>query len=262
VTSAGVAAVDRNLRCSFGALASNRPNADVREISGLAIASAGCAFQMFNAAFLAGAVESQRDLERRLAAAQVHFNVRGLGWSFWACEGLIEGHLRGRAARLFQRAGLQRAAELPGMIAPALEPPRRSLPPVDIRRVGSESERRAFCDVGAACFHVPVTWFREIFLWDAVWRSSLAGYVGYVSGEPVVTAATYCDGATIGVYNVGTLPGHRRQGLAEALVRHALAEARRATGLTQTILQSTELGFRLYEAMGYRTVTTVSVYAS
>jgi hypothetical protein len=38
--------------------------------------------------------------------------------------------------------------------------------------------------------------------------------------------------------------------------------ARRATGCEGTILQATEHGLRLYESMGYRTVTTVNVYAS
>ena len=262
MNAAGIAAIDRNLRLSFGVLASDRPSADVRETAGVAIASAGCAFQMFNAAFFAGAVDSQRELERRLTAAEVHFQARGLSWSFWACEGLLEPPVRDRAARFFQRRGLQRAAELPAMIAGALRPPRRPAPPLQIRRVASPSERLAFCDIGSTCFHVPIAWFREIFLWDTVWRSALAGYVGYLAGEPVATAATFCDRETVGVYNVGTLPSQRGKGIAEALVRHALEEARRETGLTQTILQSTEQGFRLYEAMGYRAVTKVSVYAS
>ena len=41
-----------NLRESFRAIAASRPPGEVRELRGVSIASAGVAFQMFNAAFL------------------------------------------------------------------------------------------------------------------------------------------------------------------------------------------------------------------
>ncbi len=37
---------------------------------------------------------------------------------------------------------------------------------------------------------------------------------------------------------------------------------RREHGLERSILQSTPAGYRLYERMGYRTVTKVAVYAA
>jgi hypothetical protein len=45
-------------------------------------------------------------------------------------------------------------------------------------------------------------------------------------------------------------------------MRFALADARREHGIERSVLQSTPAGYRLYERMGYRTVTSVSVYAS
>jgi ribosomal protein S18 acetylase RimI-like enzyme len=64
------------------------------------------------------------------------------------------------------------------------------------------------------------------------------------------------------VYNVATLPEHRRRGHGEAVVRYALEQARRESGCERTILQATDYGLQLYLSMGYRTVTTVKVYAS
>ena len=66
----------------------------------------------------------------------------------------------------------------------------------------------------------------------------------------------------VGVYNVGTLPGHQRRGYGEAIMRHALEKAREETGLERTILQSTAQGLPIYQRMGYRTVTRVLVYSS
>jgi hypothetical protein len=45
-------------------------------------------------------------------------------------------------------------------------------------------------------------------------------------------------------------------------MRHALSHAQRQAGNCRVILQSTPAGLRLYERMGFRTVTRVAVYAS
>ena len=254
--------VEENLRQSFRALAADRSSGEVREIAGVTIASAGTLFQMFNAAFLSSPVAGAEDLERRVAMARVHFRARGLPWSFWVCEGLLAPKLQRRADGIFERNRLRHAVQLPGMCAERLLPPRRVLPELEIRRVGDESTRLAFCDIGCACFHVPLNWFREIFLERRLWNGGLAGYVGYVNGEAVATAATITAGGAVGVYNVGTLPAHRRRGHGEAVVRHALEKARQESGCERTILQSTEHGLGLYLSMGYRTVTNVNVYAS
>jgi len=260
-------AVERNLRACFRAIASDRPGAEARDFAGITIASAGAEFQMFNSAFLAEpAGPSEADLERRFAAAKVHFNARGIDWAFWLCEGLVDRSLHRRFRSTAARHGLTWAVDLPGMYADGLLCPRRPLPKIEVRRVADEATRLAFCDIGSVCFHVPMRWFREIFLWQPMWTGPFAGYVGYVDGEPVVTAATMVDSGAgsgvVGVYNVATLPSHRRRGYGEALVRHALDAVAKETGIRRTILQSTKTGLALYQQMGYRAVTKVSVYAS
>jgi ribosomal protein S18 acetylase RimI-like enzyme len=132
---------------------------------------------------------------------------------------------------------------------------------MEIRRVGDSGTRDAFCAIGSVCFHVPIAWFREVFDNDAVWRR-FTGYVGYADQEPVSTAAIVMGAGAMGAYNVATIPGHQRHGYGEAVMRHAIAEARREHGIERSVLQSTPAGVRLYERMGYRTVTTVAVYAS
>jgi GNAT superfamily N-acetyltransferase len=254
--------VEENLRLSFRALAVDRPRGEVREIGGISIASAGTSFQMFNAAFLNSPVADASDLERRIATARVQFEARALEWSFWMCEGLLPPRLRRQADRIFSRNGLRQAVQLPGMCADRLLPPRRPLPALDIRRVKDEATRVAFCDIGCTCFHVPLNWFREIFLRRPLWENGFVGWVGYLDAEPVVTAATVTAAGVIGVYNVATLPQYRRRGHGEAVVRYALDQASRECGFERTILQATDYGLELYLSMGYRTVTTVKVYAS
>lgn len=253
--------VESNLRDSFRALASVRSSGDVRDLAGVSIASAGVTFQMFNAAFLAAPVASEAELEKRIAQAAVQFQARGLQWAYWVCTDWMAEKVRRRSRRVFERNNLRFSVELPGMIADRLLPPERKPPEMRFERVRNQQTRMAFCALGSQCFNVPLVWFNEVFDNDLVW-DKFAGYVAYVEGEPVSSAATVTSSGAIGVYNVATIPSHQRQGYAEAVMRHALEKAREEHGIERTILQSTPQGFPLYVRMGYRTVTKVAVYSS
>jgi len=191
--------VEENLRQSFRLLASSRAPGEVREAAGVTIASAGVTFQMFNAAFLSSPVVGERDLESRIATAKVHFQARGLPWSYWVCESWLDKAARRRADEVFRRRGLYLATELPGMLAERLRNPVRELPPLDVRRVADDASWAAFCRIGAQCFNVPLAWFQEVFEDSRVWENGFHGYVGYDSGEPVSTAATVIAGGAVGV---------------------------------------------------------------
>lgn len=253
--------VAANLRQSFRNVAASRPDGENRELPGVSIASAGVTFQMFNAAFLSSPVDSDMDLEQRIMLARTHFQTRGQQWAYWVCDDWIGGRVRKRARRAFERHGLRHSVDLPGMAAERLEKPARPLPRLDVRRVDNGPVRDAFCAIGALCFHVPPSWFNEVFDSAAVWED-FAGYVGYFEDEPVSTTAIVMGGDAIGVYNVATMPMHQRRGFGEATMRHALEDARQRYGAERIVLQSTVAGYKLYQRMGFRTVTSVAVYAS
>ena len=253
--------VANNLRESFRVIAASRNAGEVRELPGVSIASAGVAFQMFNAAFLSGPVETEAELNRRVALASVHFNARGREWAYWLCEDWVAPKARRRIRAVCGRLGLRHSVDLPGMAIDRLRPPEKTLPAVDVRRVTGGRTRDDFCGIGSVCFHVPIVWFTEVFDSDRVWDRFRA-YVGYVDGQPVSTTAIVMSGEVLGVYNVATLPEHRRQGYGEAVMRSAVSDARRDCGVERVILQSTTAGYRLYERMGFRTVTRVGVYAT
>ncbi|HKW97477.1 MAG TPA: GNAT family N-acetyltransferase [Bryobacteraceae bacterium] len=254
--------VEENLRQSFRLLASSRATGEVREAPGVTIASAGVTFQMFNAAFLSSPVAGHRELDRRVVTAQTHFGARGLSWSYWVCEDWLDPRARRSVKDIFKRRGLYLATVLPGMAAEKLAAPVRPLPPLEVRPVADDATWSAFCRIGALCFNLPIEWFQEVFDQRRVWESGFTGFVGYLKGEPVSTAATVIAGGAVGIYNVATIPGHQHSGCGEAVMRHALAHARERHGIQQTILQSTAQGFHLYRRMGYTPVTNVAVYSS
>jgi ribosomal protein S18 acetylase RimI-like enzyme len=252
--------VEQNLRTSFRVVAAHRHGGELRELPGVSIASAGVTFQMFNCAFLSRPVTSELEMARRIAQAGVHFQTRRLDWAYWVCDGWLEGTWRRGARRIFQHHGLRHSVDLPGMETTAVLPPKHPLPLIDVRRVSNDSTRDAFCAIGSLCFNVPLPWFREVFDNDDVWHAFEA-WVGYVDEEPVSTAAVVVGGGALGVYNVATVPVYQKRGYAEAVMRHALSDAGRRHGIERTILQSTPAGMRLYQRMGFRTVTTISVYS-
>jgi ribosomal protein S18 acetylase RimI-like enzyme len=258
VTFANVA---DNLRESFRVIAASRGAGELRELRGVSIASCGVAFQMFNAAFLSEPVRSDAELTQRIMVPMVHFNARGQEWAYWVCEDFLHTQARRRSRLTFEKQGLRHSVDLPGMVAEQIRPPVRSLPAIDVRRVCDGPTRDAFCAIGSFCFHVPLPWFREVFEDNSVWEK-FAAYVGYIDGEPVSTTAVVMGGGAVGVYNVATMPGYQRKGYGEAVMRHAVGDARREHGVTRTILQSTPAGYRLYERMGFRTITRVSVYST
>jgi ribosomal protein S18 acetylase RimI-like enzyme len=250
-----------NLRESFRVIAASRAAGENRELRGVSIASAGATFQMFNSAFLSAPVLNDADLTQRILLANAHYNTRGQEWAYWVCEDWLPGASRKRYRHLFERLGMRHSVDLPGMAAERIASPAYRLPPIEVRRVNPGPVRDAFCAIGALCFNVPISWFGEVFDSPSVW-DPFAGYVAYVNEEPVSTAAIVMGAGAMGVYNVATVPGHRRRGYGEAVMRYALADMAAQHGIARSILQSTPAGYKLYQRMGYRTVTTVGVFSS
>ena len=255
--------LEANLRQSFRVLAHGRPRADVTELEGVSIASLGAEFQMFNAAFLNSRVAGREDLEGRLGRAKALFEARRSAWAFWICEAWLAWPARRALASACGKFGLRAVAEMPGMVADSLREPRRfsSRPRMEIARADNSRTMADFRTIGSLCFHVPPTWFREVFD-DTMPSRDFICWIGYRDGMPVATAATVVSHGVIGVYNVATIPDERGKGYAEAITRHAIAEAARQSGLTRVILQSTAQGERLYKRLGFREVSRVIVFNS
>jgi ribosomal protein S18 acetylase RimI-like enzyme len=80
-----------------------------------------------------------------------------------------------------------------------------------------------------------------------------AHYVGYVTGEPVATAARLDAFGVSVIANVGVVPSARRRGIGEAMTGRALVEATR-TGCTAAYLQASVMGYPVYKRKGFREI--------
>lgn len=77
-------------------------------------------------------------------------------------------------------------------------------------------------------------------------------FLGLIDGQPVGALTLIHDGRVGGVYNVGTFPAHRGQGVATALLNHTLSVAH-ALRLERLILQTLHHGPAqpIYERVGF-----------
>jgi ribosomal protein S18 acetylase RimI-like enzyme len=87
----------------------------------------------------------------------------------------------------------------------------------------------------------------------------LRHYLGYLDGKPVATSALFLGSDSAGIYNVATVPAARNQGFATAMTMAPLYEAR-AIGFQTGVLQSSDMGYRMYQRMGFQTVCQVDYF--
>lgn len=240
-----------------------RQDATVRDCPGVSFVSCGLNYAAFNAAmFLPSVVPGPRELAERIEGSAAYFSKLRVRWTCWVCDDCLEPALRKKARSSFQRCGLNPLTDPPGLYADALLGPRRTLPSLQVRRVENEATRHAFAYVTSIAFELPQDICRQIYGIERAWSGSFEGYVGYLGGVPVTTAAVVVSDEVAGIYSVGTLPNARRQGCAEAIVRAALEDVRQRTGIEASVLQATTSGLSLYERMGYRKITRFNVYIS
>lgn len=253
--------MEENLRCALCTFARAKTSGEARGYPGITVCCADVNFSMFNSSVLTAPVENLSQLDERIKAAASYYSGRGLSWSCWLCREWVQPSVRGKVSEVMSRNGLHLVVDLPGMEAGRLAAASRRLPELVIRRVGDNPTRADFNHIMAATFGIPFSISRDVYESPTTWQGFLTGWVGYLDREPVATAASLVAGGVAGVYAVATMPQHRRKGYAEVVMRHALAQARVASGIEHTVLQSSDQGYRLYEKMGYRTVTRYAVFA-
>jgi len=255
--------LSENLREAMRFFGMARSGGEVRRLSALTLISSGIDYSVFNAAVLGSAVRGRIDgLGIEMKEAEEFYRRRGLPWSFWACEELIEESLWSRVRDNLENMNMRHLTTAPGMFAERLRPPSRVLPEVTVRPVADAETRTAFAQITSMAFEIPLGICRAVYADERAWQGTYAGWIAYNGRTPVSTAALVVCAGAIGVYSVATLPAFQRRGYAEAAMRGAIAQAVAATGIERTVLQSTPAGMALYRALGYEPVTRFQVFTS
>jgi ribosomal protein S18 acetylase RimI-like enzyme len=256
-----VQSINDNLVEALGAFAFTKLNGGRAVLTGAALARSEVRYGLFNTATLCQPSGAGLDFDASVSASAHYFKSHHLPWSYWYCEELLDADTRRRARMILSTRGLRAVMDMPGMIADKLLPPARNLPQLDFRRVGDIRTRNAFAEIMSSAFQVKPDLAFEVYGSEFLWQHDMIGWIGYHRSRPVTTTAVTVAGGSIGIYAVGTPPEYQRRGFAEAIIRHALSEARRQTGIERTVLQSSVVGYALYLRMGYRQTSRYVVYA-
>jgi ribosomal protein S18 acetylase RimI-like enzyme len=159
---------------------------------------------------------------------------------------------------ILQRHGLRHAYDAPGMMVDFRDAPfDMPLPPgLTIARV---TELQDWEQVFMPGFRRPES---ERGVWQATYAQleRWTHFVGYLDGQPVATTSVLSCGELAGVYHVVTLPAARGRGIGRAMTLEALRHAQ-TQGATHAALQSSEMGFRVYESVGFVKYCDLTLYA-
>jgi GNAT superfamily N-acetyltransferase len=152
---------------------------------------------------------------------------------------------------------------MPWMARPLDEPflAPRAISGLAVRRVRSSGDQAAWLEVMRSGFGLPESIARGLDRLsaaagtDGIWLR----YVAFLDGEPVGSAGLNRVGAIPGLYNVATVPGARRRGVATAVTLAALGDAK-AGGAATAVLGTTEMGRGIYERLGFRPAGTIDIH--
>jgi hypothetical protein len=198
-------ALSENLREAMRFFGGARGNGEVRRLGSLTLISSGIDYSVFNAAVLGAPVRGRIDgLGIEMREAEEFYRRRGLPWSFWACEDLIEEGLRMRVRDALEAMDMRHLTSAPGMYAERLLPASRPLPEVTVRPVVDAETRAAFAHITSMAFEIPLSVCRAVYAEDRAWGGDVCG----VAGVSRVDAGVDDRAGGLWGRNWGVLGGH------------------------------------------------------
>ena len=189
-----------------------------------------------------------------------YFHSKGVNTFTW----WMEPHLkRSDWEPILSQHGFGFAEDTPGM-AVDLDEINESPQPVDgfeIRRVDDEESLRTWANVFINGFGLPPAW--ESITFD-LWRQfgldlPMRNYLGFLKGKPVSTSTLFYGAGVAGIYCVATIPEARGKGIGAALTLKPLLDAREM-GYRIGILQSSPMGFNIYQKLGFRHLCQIEYF--
>jgi len=199
-------------------------------------------------------------MDERIEGALEPFRRRKLPMCWWV--GPSSGP-SGLGERL-ESHGLKLEARPPGMaveldLLNEVEPPKG----LRIERVRDRKALAEWTRIVISAFGMPVESSGLLLdLFDRVGYtpdSDLSNYVGILGDQVVSSSSLFLGGGVAGIYNVATLPDARGRGIGAAMTLAPLEEGRER-GCKIGILQSSDMGFGVYQRLGFEQFFTFDMY--
>jgi GNAT superfamily N-acetyltransferase len=227
------------------------PRVDQMDRPGLAITWPGTHFPFYNALFLTEQLTDAQVLEDRVQAAAGYMRARPNGGLFVLCLDNVSGAAKKSLPTILAEAEFVQAIPMTGMagdILPMEAPGHRAL---RFEPILDDATIEDFAQINCISYDVPVETSVSLVKEHTLWHEHAYGFVAYRGDKPVSTATAIINEGCLFLFLVATMPEARCKGYGEAVVRHALQTAHKATGISRTVLHATEAGYPLYLRLGY-----------
>lgn len=239
-----VADVNGNWVRAFETLAAYQTAGATQSFGGVTAVSTGVPVPLFNPVFV-----FEPPARDELAAAVSWMADREPPFQMTVADTALDA-----VAPLASDLRLERDEDpMPGMVLSPLDEIPDQEAPAEIDEVVDADEMEAFATVTAAAFELPMDIARQLSPPELVSDDELQVFLGRVDGHPVACGLLVRTGDVAGVYNVGVIDEYRRRGIGEAIT-WAVLRAGRDAGCTTGVLQSSSMGYSVYERMGFETV--------
>lgn len=215
---------------------------------------------LFNAAFTPSTANLSADEADVCAAETLAYFRNRRRPSFWWLR--KDARLNPLAEAICKR-GAQEVGNPPGMLLDmAAQPVSADLPAgFTVVPVTDQQTLRQWTQVVVLSNNMDAALIAPIFECE-VQRGFPAGlwrYLGLVDGQPVATSELLCYAGVAGIFSVATLAAHRGKGYGTLITAVPLLEAQRL-GYRYSVLQASELGYPIYQRLGYRHVWDLRLF--
>lgn len=214
-------------------------------LNGITAVWANVNLPFYNHAVLSRPVSDANELRSRLEPLLAFAAERSKAWLFTTCEAWMPDG----AQEVLLDAGLRPAVSLTGMVTESVLPTRSRLRR-DIRPLRGTNGSVLIGELNCAAYGMPLEWATETG-WASFFGDDVFSFALYENDVPASTATVMVIENCLNVVCVATRPIFQRKGYAEAVMRHALTNASKTTGLSRTVLHASRAGYPIYKRMGY-----------
>jgi GNAT superfamily N-acetyltransferase len=198
-----------------------------------------------------GAIVVEQATAADLAAANEWVRAPGVPYSFRIDTALGDELLNDAAALGLKRGNF----DYPAMVLEPIPTAPAPAPGVTAARVDDllyDDFIRVLIQTG-----IPAQMAESAFQRELTGDDSLAFFVAHLDGKPAGTSLLVRTDDVSGIYAVGTVDDARRRGVGTAATWAAVEQAR-AWGSSAVLLQATAMGYPIYAAIGFRTITQIA----
>ncbi len=215
----------------------------VHDVDGVLCAATGAPQEWWNVAFV---TRPLAEPEASLREAAAFFDERRQRFIMRVREGVDPA-----SERAAEALGMPYTDSVPGMVLSPIPGNASPAQGLDIRTVSDAGMLEECARINALAFDMPLEDVRHLLPMRLIEHPRWRSYLGYVDGRPATTSALLVSEDVAGVYFVATLEEFRKRGLGEAITWHAVREGA-AAGCRSATLQASEMGYPVYERMGFR----------